>query len=384
MIFGTVEWPYDFAKFPINFQDFQSLILASNQPPTLFNTVPSFNTVLSADVIALSTLSNVFSTADASVQVITVGPSIGFDITAITDQLTGNFAANRFPVHSIDDGMSSRMSTAAMTAETTVDLSVDFATLLNSLNLSANNQASFSLFGNNRFNTSPTAENYFVTHGYRNSSETEWVSNISHAIKGIDTQANVILVDWEDQANPGLLGLNYAQAAENTLDVGQYLGEFLNALPINPDSVQLIGHSLGAHVNGIAGNYYKVLTSQELDIVIGLDPAGPGFEDPDFLTGFTPPPLTNRLDATDAEQVIVYHTSDVFGYEDRLGDLDLYINSDDLFQPGQFSAAGNHGYAHTLYTQLIAGQTFIQPDGSVFGYDDQFALTGSFNIETVA
>ena len=266
-----------------------------------------------------------------------------------------------------------------------VDTFVDFADLLNNISFSTGNLASFSLFETNSFNTSPTARNYFVTHGYQSSADVEWVSNISNAIKGFDSQANVILVDWQEGANPrGFFGLDYAQAAENTFEVGQQLGELLSALPVNPDEVQLIGHSLGAHVSGVAGDYYEDLTGRDLGVIVGMDPAGPGFEGPDFFNGFSTPALGERLDATDAEQVVAYHTSNILGYDDRLGDLDLYVNPDDFFQPGQFSFVGNHSYAHTLYTQLLDGRTFAQPDGSFFDYGDQFTLTGSFNIETVA
>ena len=272
-----------------------------------------------------------------------------------------------------------------MASAAVVDTFVDFTGLLDDISFSTSNLASFSLFGTDSFNTALTANNYVVTHGYQSSASEEWVSNIGNAIKGFDAQANVILVDWEEGANPrGFFGLDYGQAAENTFEVGQQVGELLSALEVNPDGVQLIGHSLGAHVSGVAGDYYEDLTGQDLEVIVGLDPAGPGFEGPDFFNGFSKPSLEERLDATDAERVIAYHTSDTLGYDDRLGDLDLYINPDDLLQPGQFSFVGNHGYAHTLYTQLLNGRSFAQPDGSVFDYGDQFVLAGSFDIETVA
>ncbi|MEO1351115.1 MAG: DNA/RNA non-specific endonuclease [Cyanobacteria bacterium J06635_15] len=271
------------------------------------------------------------------------------------------------------------------TAAATVDTVADFTDLLDNISFSTGDLASFSLFGTNSFNTSSAARNYVITHGYQSSADAEWVSNIGNAIKGFDAQANVILVDWEDGANPrGFFGFDYGQAAENTFEVGQQLGELLNALPVNPDGVQLIGHSLGGHVSGVAGDYYEDLTGRDFGVIVGMDPAGPAFEGPDLFNGFSTPSLGERLDATDAERVIAYHTSDTLGYDDRLGDLDLYVNPDDLFQPGQFSFVGNHGYAHTLYTQLVNGQTFAQPDGSVFDYGDQFTLAGSFNIETGA
>lgn len=66
---------------------------------------------------------------------------------------------------------------------------------------------------------------------------------------------NIIVVDWGTAAN-----VNYILASYNVAMVGQLLTQFLNFLiemGVSMDDVHLIGHSLGAHVVGIAGAYVK-------------------------------------------------------------------------------------------------------------------------------
>lgn len=66
---------------------------------------------------------------------------------------------------------------------------------------------------------------------------------------------NIIVVDWGNAAM-----VNYILASYNVASVGRILTEFLNFLigeGVSMDDVHLIGHSLGAHVVGIAGAYIK-------------------------------------------------------------------------------------------------------------------------------
>lgn len=66
---------------------------------------------------------------------------------------------------------------------------------------------------------------------------------------------NIIVVDWGNAAN-----VNYILASYNVAMVGRVLTEFLNFLigeGVSMNNVHLIGHSLGAHVVGIAGAYIK-------------------------------------------------------------------------------------------------------------------------------
>ena len=87
----------------------------------------------------------------------------------------------------------------------------------------------------------------------------------------------------------------------------------------------MFGFSLGAHLVGNAGEEYK---GSNLKMIIGLDPAGPLFENDLYLTptGYarlllvnTLDEPTNRLDRTDARRVVSIHTSDSVGYNKRRG-----------------------------------------------------------------
>lgn len=235
-------------------------------------------------------------------------------------------------------------------------------------------QASFSLFGSSRFfSGGPT---YVITHGYQSSDDASWVREIASELRIDNPFSNIILTDWSDAAD----NLNYFRAADDTFDIGVQLGQLLAALPISGQNTTLIGHSLGAHVSGIAGDVYDDLTGQDIGTIVGLDPAGPAFEDELFSSAR---PLNERLDASDADRVIAFHTSETLGFDEPLGDVDLYFNPDDLLQPGQFTFAGNHSYAHEVYIDLLQGQRFVQPNGAVLSENTLDTVRdGAYNVFT--
>ena len=170
------------------------------------------------------------------------------------------------------------------------------------------------------------SDTYVITHGYLSSSSEAWVNSLAREIEQLDPNSNIILTDWSEAANT----VNYFSAVEATEVVGDRLAVWLDEAGVDPDTTQLIGHSLGAHVSGIAGDVYEDITGSSIETVVGLDPAGPAYEPALFFSGRSP---SDRLDPTDADRVVVFHTSDSFGYDDPLGLLDLYINPDDWLQP---------------------------------------------------
>lgn len=90
--------------------------------------------------------------------------------------------------------------------------------------------------------------------------------------------------------------------------------------------MHLIGHSLGAHISGFAGNYIQYYSGKNLARISGCDPAGPLF----FLTS-----PSNRLDSSDAVFVDVIHTDSLkYGYILPVGDVDFYPNGGVASQPG--------------------------------------------------
>ncbi|PSF31296.1 hypothetical protein C7H19_22925 [Aphanothece hegewaldii CCALA 016] len=249
------------------------------------------------------------------------------------------------------------------------------------------NSADFYIWGNNRvFNR--TQATYVLTHGWQDYpvNDTKWVDLASSIIQ-YDPKANIFLTDWSDLATNAV----YPESAYDTFVVGQELGNFLERLDIVPSKTTLIGHSLGAHVSGIAADRYdSLLGNPSIKTVIGLDPAGPSFEDDLvgdvqlLLGGRDLRKKVYRLDASDATQVVALHTDLILGYDARLADLDIYVNEPALVQPGELSFVGNHLYAVNLAADLYKGAAYVQNDGSVFELNDLFTSTGSYAVETTA
>lgn len=71
---------------------------------------------------------------------------------------------------------------------------------------------------------------------------------------------------------------------------------YLTSYGMQLDELLIVGHSLGAHISGVAG---KQLQNGRIGVIIGLDPAGPLFS----LNK-----VTKRLADTDANYVQVIHT----------------------------------------------------------------------------
>lgn len=130
---------------------------------------------------------------------------------------------------------------------------------------------------------------------------------------------NVISLDWSAGADTP----NYFKSRSLVPPVGQFLAQFIDFLEENTatktSEMYLIGHSLGAHIAGIAGKHIK----GRLNTIHGLDPAGP------FFFTFQP---KERLDVTDASYVEVIHTS-YSGFQKEIGYADFYVNGGKV-QPG--------------------------------------------------
>lgn len=156
-----------------------------------------------------------------------------------------------------------------------------------------------------------------IIHGYMDSVERLWVKKmVRELLKHGDY--NVVVVDWR----VGARDIVYYQSAANARVVGAHVGQFLkiiqNVYDIEPKDIHIIGHSLGAHVAGYAGEYVE-----DIGRITGLDPAGPAFENTDPRV---------RLDPSDAIFVDVIHTdaehlfSLGFGLKQPLGTVDFYPN----------------------------------------------------------
>lgn len=71
----------------------------------------------------------------------------------------------------------------------------------------------------------------------------------------VASDLNIFVVDWDYAAN-----VNYVWASYNVAEVGHKLTAFLNFLireGVSMNDVHMVGHSLGAHVVGIAGAFVE-------------------------------------------------------------------------------------------------------------------------------
>lgn len=162
-----------------------------------------------------------------------------------------------------------------------------------------------------------------ITHGFRSDKHTEWLHECKDAILDFDHSNSVQqwqvvgILGWGGGADIGLV--KYQQAASNCFEVGKWLGNFLRKFRQEFPNVFTygIGHSLGAHLLGMAGRK----NTGNFDRITGLDPAGPGFQNENH---------DKRLNNMDAWMVDVIHTDgqDIpyFGTLVPLGKIDFYPN----------------------------------------------------------
>lgn len=110
-------------------------------------------------------------------------------------------------------------------------------------------------------------------------------------------------------------------------------------------SLLVVGHSLGAHIVGVAG---QNLQSGKLPIIVGLDPAYPLFSRKN---------VSNRLSADDADYVQVIHTNGGhLSIPYPVGDADFYPNwgRDQPGCGGTKTDVCSHGRAHKLYIESLS------------------------------
>lgn len=178
--------------------------------------------------------------------------------------------------------------------------------------------------GNCHFNH--TSKTFVVIHGWTVTGMYEsWVPKLVDALYKREPHSNVIVVDWLQRAQQ-----HYPVSAGYTQLVGQDVASFIDWMeetfnyPL--DKIHILGYSLGAHAAGVAGS----LTTNKVNRITGLDPAGPSFE----YAG-----ISVTLSPDDAEFVDVVHTYSVgtpdrsIGIQRPVGHIDIYPNGGS-FQPG--------------------------------------------------
>ena len=93
----------------------------------------------------------------------------------------------------------------------------------------------------------------FIVHGFTQNGQSAWVKEMARELLRKENM-NVIVVDW----GPGSSVLNlYDAAAGNTRLVGAQVADLIDVLNrkfhVALEKFHIIGHSLGAHVAGFAG-----------------------------------------------------------------------------------------------------------------------------------
>ncbi|BFZ16541.1 hypothetical protein BsWGS_19580 [Bradybaena similaris] len=165
-----------------------------------------------------------------------------------------------------------------------------------------------------RYKQRPTK---FVVHGFLdNVNISPWMKEMKDELL-THGDYNVVLVDWFGGNRPP-----YTQATANTRVVGAQIADVVNAIikskGSKADSFHIMGHSLGSHICGYAGERIPGLGR-----ITGLDPAGPYFENTDPVV---------RLDPSDAVFVDVIHSDAKsllqlgFGITEPVGHSDFYPN----------------------------------------------------------
>jgi pimeloyl-ACP methyl ester carboxylesterase len=163
-----------------------------------------------------------------------------------------------------------------------------------------------------------------ITHGFMDHESKPWIMAMKDAILRAE-DVNVIVTDWS-KGNQ----FPYTQASSNTQVVGAEIAKLIRALAADKGAqlvnFHLIGHSLGAHISGYAGQHLN----GKLGRITGLDPAGPFFEGTEPLV---------RLDPTDAVYVDAIHTDGTanlalgLGLMQPVAHADFYPNGGEN-QPG--------------------------------------------------
>ncbi|XP_053686036.1 phospholipase A1-like [Sabethes cyaneus] len=158
-------------------------------------------------------------------------------------------------------------------------------------------------------------------------------------------QYNVLVVDWENSASsllyPAVVRYRVPKVAElvaalidNLLQFGQ-----------TSDQIGIVGHSLGAHIAGLAGRRVK----QQIAFISGLDPAGPWCSKP-----------LDRLAANDSQYVEVFHSDGYLGIDKNIGTADYYLNGGRR-QPGCqiWNLHCNHVRSVHVYKESLRGTRVI-------------------------
>ncbi|KAI5643376.1 lipase domain-containing protein [Phthorimaea operculella] len=220
----------------------------------------------------------------------------------------------------------------------------------------------------------------FYTFGYRGKAAGPATTAVISAYLA-KKKRNVVLVDWEQEARSGLLGIPFGyafNAVPNAKKIGDEMGKALVQLAragLNMTQIHLVGHSLGAHLMANAGRRARE-NGFVVPRITGLDPARALFEG--SLT------LQSGLDRTCAKFVDIIH-SDPGGYgtSKPSGTVDIWPNyaGSGTAQPGcpegsfeMFSAEDlcSHDRSWRYFVEALSSPTAFTAVGAI-DYDSWLA-----------
>jgi len=172
---------------------------------------------------------------------------------------------------------------------------------------------------NSHFN--PAWPTRYIIHGWQNDGKSEMNIILRDAYLKVGYY-NVIIVDWGKGASDPIYNMSRSYI-KSVADVCARLIDWLAAeLRADIMNIHLIGHSLGGHTAGLIG---KAVKGGKIPRIVALDPAGVNFWDNQ---------PNDRVNKGDASYVEIIHTNaGKLGYENPLGDVDIYAN-DGSNQPG--------------------------------------------------
>lgn len=233
-----------------------------------------------------------------------------------------------------------------------------------------------------------TKQTKIVIHGYKDNSQSAVPLDLARAYNE-KAMFNVLLIDAEEMLNKW-----YILSVHNTRLVGKRLANLLANLEnfgASAEDFHLLGISLGAHIAGWAGKYFRQYKKHNLGRITGLDPAGPCFSN-----AYS----DQRLDKMDAKYVDVVHSNRlVQGVIEPLGHSDFYINGGGPTQPGCFMPSCSHLRAAEVYIDSIRNpKSFIgircdswehfqknacvKDDYAIMGYGSSSATRGLYFLRT--
>ncbi|XP_068156813.1 phospholipase A1-like [Drosophila tropicalis] len=205
--------------------------------------------------------------------------------------------------------------------------------------------ASWSSISGSNFNANHGTR--FVIHGWTQSYTDSMNTEITKAwlSKG---DYNVIIVDWARARS-----VDYASSVLAVPGAGAKVGDMINYLQdshgMSLDTLEVIGHSLGAHVSGYAA---KTVGEGRIHAIVGLDPALP-------LFSYDSP--NKRLNSADAWYVESIQTNGgTLGFLKPIGKGAFYPNGGKT-QPGcglDLTGACSHGRSVTYYAEAVTEDNF--------------------------